>query len=138
MEILVSSRSKGKQAFVSSMVRLYEQELRLQQSKYKLEIHFRKGLKQEGMRGCVTKIGPKYLVMLLDSSLKDDILIETVAHEMVHVKQYAKGQIQSITGRKTNKWLGKHVKAKYYDRPWEIEAMSREKLLASKIYAIIS
>lgn len=51
-------------------------------------------------------------------------LLETVAHEMVHVKQYAR---REITGKDT--WLGKFVNSKtvnYYDLPWEIEAHGRE------------
>ena len=138
MEITVNSRSAGKETLVKAMALLYSQELKLKNSTYTLEINFKNGLKKEGMRGCVSKVGPKTLMMFLDSSLKNESLIETLAHEMIHVKQYGKGHIQSVHGRKTNKWLGKHVRADYYNQPWEIEAMSKEKLLASKVYAIIS
>ena len=51
-------------------------------------------------------------------------LLETVAHEMVHVKQYAR---RELTGDST--WQGKTYNPKttdYWDEPWEIEAHGRE------------
>jgi hypothetical protein len=51
-------------------------------------------------------------------------LLETVAHEMVHVKQYAR---KEINGRDC--WYGKYIntdKTEYWDLPWEIEAHGRE------------
>lgn len=136
MQIVVHSSSPGKRALVEASARFYEQELRLQKSKYVLEIQFKKGLaKREGMRGCVSDIAPRHLIMLLDSGLKDHALFETLAHEMIHVKQYARGQFR-IDRNKTI-WLGKPLRLKYYQQPWEIEAFGKEKVLASKIYNII-
>ena len=54
-------------------------------------------------------------------------LLETVAHEMVHVKQYARGELYQ--GIRVNKyrWQGKWVgNMDYWDEPWEIEAHGRE------------
>ena len=49
----------------------------------------------------------------------------TLAHEAVHVKQYALGEITEDM----NTWKGTRVPAStdYYDSPWEIEAHGREK-----------
>ena len=60
-------------------------------------------------------------------------LLETVAHEMVHVKQYARGELfESIGKHGKHRWQGewlsdrsKHV-TEYWDQPWEIEAHGRE------------
>lgn len=59
--------------------------------------------------------------------------IRCLAHEMVHLKQYVKKELDIITqGNKTvETWLGKVYKFKsnehrYYDAPWEIEAFGRE------------
>ena len=52
-------------------------------------------------------------------------LLETVAHEMVHVKQYARRELHPSK----EAWLGKTVnpkKVSYWDLPWEIEAHGRE------------
>ena len=57
---------------------------------------------------------------------------------MVHVKQYARGQIKEIRGRKTKYWMGKKVRKGYFEQPWEIEAFSKERILANKIFEIIN
>jgi len=52
-------------------------------------------------------------------------LLETVAHEMVHVKQYARREMNPHS----DNWLGKTYnpkKVSYWDLPWEIEAHGRE------------
>lgn len=52
-------------------------------------------------------------------------LLETIAHEMVHVKQYARRELHPVN----NTWCGKTVnpkKTSYWDLPWEIEAHGRE------------
>jgi hypothetical protein len=137
MNIVVHSKSKGKQALVEATAKLYKQELRLGNSTYTVEIQFKKGLANAlGIKGNVCEIAPKHILMLLDSNLKDDRLFETLAHEMIHVKQYAKGQYKAVRTKRF--WMGQHIKANYYDQPWEQEAMAKEKLLAGKIYAIIA
>lgn len=52
-------------------------------------------------------------------------LLETVAHEMVHVKQYAKRELSPDK----HEWMGKTYnpdEVNYWDLPWEIEAHGRE------------
>jgi hypothetical protein len=137
MNIVVHSKSAGKQALVNATAHLYKQELKISNSTYTVEIQFKKGLANiDGMKGSVCEIAPKHILMLLDSNLKGDRLFETLAHEMVHVKQYAKGQYKTIRTKRF--WMGSLVKANYFDQPWEQEAMAKEKLLASKVYAILA
>lgn len=55
-------------------------------------------------------------------------LLKTVAHELVHVKQYAKGELKPGTVN-APVWEGRAVdlnKTNYWDCPWEIEAHGRE------------
>lgn len=54
----------------------------------------------------------------------------TLAHEMVHVKQMAKGTLKSHP-KGGNIWAGKRYnkKTNYLDRPWEVEAFSRQELI---------
>ena len=52
-------------------------------------------------------------------------MISTLAHEMVHVKQYAVGEMNEYD----NVWQGKKInirKMDYFSLPWEQEAYSRE------------
>ena len=57
-------------------------------------------------------------------------LFKTIAHEMVHVKQYARGEMKDRYKPAYKQiWLGEEVdtnKTHYYDLPWEIEAHGRE------------
>ena len=70
-----------------------------------------------------------YMVVIKPTrSLKD--LGVTLAHEMVHVKQLAKGILKY---RKTGNhiWAGKRYskKTEYLSMPWEIEAFSKQELI---------
>ena len=56
-------------------------------------------------------------------------MLETIAHEMVHVKQYARSEMTDwIIEDKFYKWKGDFVpeSTDYWDLPWEIEANGRE------------
>ena len=60
----------------------------------------------------------------VDRNLSLRKLLTTVAHEMVHVKQYARKELKADYN-----WLGKTyapTKVSYWDQPWEIEAHGRE------------
>ena len=65
----------------------------------------------------------------LDSRLTLRTMLETVAHEMVHVKQYARREMNDFAFKEVHyKWKGKLVpdSTDYWDLPWEIEANGRE------------
>ena len=60
-----------------------------------------------------------------DKKLRLRKLLETIAHEMVHVKQYARRELHPVN----ETWCGKTYnpkKVSYWDLPWEIEAHGRE------------
>ena len=65
---------------------------------------------------------------LTPMSLMD--MSSTLAHEMVHVKQLAKGQMKLLPNE-VRMWKGKRYskKTKYLDMPWEIDAFSKQELL---------
>lgn len=81
---------------------------------------------------------PRFFTIILRDGPGDDDYLKTLAHEMVHVKQYAKRELVSgiMVAAKggfkiTCKWMGDVWKPKskeddYYDSPWEIEAYGRE------------
>ena len=53
----------------------------------------------------------------------------TLAHELTHVAQFAKGQLKPTA--KGRLWKGKFYKANhpYLDQPWEIQAFSRQEII---------
>jgi hypothetical protein len=65
-----------------------------------------------------------------DLSKKQTLL--AIAHEMVHVKQYAKGELYDLLRSRKCKWQGEVYESYntgYWNLPWEIEAHRREKIL---------
>lgn len=137
MLILCGERESATKGLVLNSIQFFIKVLKLTNSKFTLLVFFQRGMaKETDNRGYVQKIGPKCVQMVLDSSLGYEKLIITIAHEMVHVKQYAKGQ---LTGKgKTRYWMGKKVRKDYYDQPWELEAFSKERILANKIFQIVN
>lgn len=70
--------------------------------------------------------------LYVDSGLSSFLKILSLMHEMVHVKQYAKGELfQSLRDSNLHKWNRKEwideQKVNYWELPWEIEAHGREK-----------
>jgi hypothetical protein len=66
----------------------------------------------------------------IDPNLGKRNTLLVLAHEMVHVKQYAKGEMKDYLRAKSVRWCGKVYndnKMNYWDQPWEIEAHGREK-----------
>lgn len=141
MEIKVETRSKEKREFIEAVSRLFAKNLKIDKSKYTLIISSVSNLiKINNMRGSACMLGPKFISIQLDSKLRFDDLISTLAHEMIHAKQYIKGQFKiKITkaGKSNFYWCGKKYNTNYFDSPWEIEAFSRERILANKVAQIV-
>lgn len=56
-------------------------------------------------------------------------LLMTLAHEMVHVKQYATGELYDYKANTKARWHGEVLETEeidYWVQPWEIEAWGRE------------
>ena len=71
---------------------------------------------------------PRRFELEINSSVRLRRLLETVAHEMVHVKQFAKGELYQGIRVNKHRWQGEWVDndSDYWDLPWEIEAHGRE------------
>ena len=73
---------------------------------------------------------PREFDIALDPGLKRKTLLRTLAHEMTHVKQYAKGELKDYA--RTNSHIGwkgklhKDTRATGEDSPWEREAVRME------------
>ena len=82
----------------------------------------------------------RYRIRLRPKYHNRKFFIAILAHEMVHVKQFVRKEmvINVTPKRSTYYWKGKRVVADYYNQPWEIEAWKKERLLATRIYAIFN
>lgn len=71
---------------------------------------------------------PRSFELEINSTVRLRRLLETVAHEMVHVKQFARGELYQGIRVNKHRWQGKWVEGNidYWDLPWEIEAHGRE------------
>ena len=90
-----------------------------------LEITIKLSSPKGAMGYCLELDNNRQFEIEVDRSLPMRKLLETVAHEMVHVKQYARRELHPAT----DKWMGKTYnpkKVSYWDLPWEIEAHGRE------------
>lgn len=93
---------------------------------------------------------PRYFTIRLKQQPLDE-MIRTLAHEMVHVKQYAKNELgkelslarggkglRIVTRWQGDLWSPKSKEDGYWDAPWEIEAYGREVGLHHKWVAFSS
>ena len=134
MNTLVHYRSKAKRQFIEQVIQILAKELKLDKRNFELDVCVRKGLaKNGGYNGAVQPHADGGYVMFIDSALDAVKMVEILAHEMVHVKQFVLGQLQIETdeyGFATYYWMGKKNTDKYFDRPWEIDAWAKERLLS--------
>ena len=64
-------------------------------------------------------------------------IVSTLAHEMVHVKQYVRNELVDLSSTDFNSSVFKNKRynlnrVDYYDQPWEIEAFGRERGLTKE------
>ena len=67
--------------------------------------------------------------MDVESSMSLRKKLLSVAHEMVHVKQFTRKELEHTNTVYVSRWLGKRINNTdngYWDLPWEIEAYGRE------------
>lgn len=131
MEYKVQSRSKKLKAYVEALMPSLIKQLKLERSRKFVLIEIARDI-TPGATGSTTNLPgmDAYVVALKPQKLVD--LGSTLAHEMTHVKQFAKGHFQIVDGKYF--WKGKRVtkRVKYLDQPWEVEAFSRQEILFRK------
>ena len=90
-------------------------------------------LTKEGNEGTAIweddNLRPKEFTITLDSTCTIRNILITLAHEMVHVKQWAKGEMYEYAEQdmvRFNKTKFNLADINYWDYPWEIEAFGRQ------------
>lgn len=93
---------------------------------------------EKGFRGFMNiedcNLRPRQFLIEIEKEQTDDDLMETLAHEMVHVKQDVRGQTKErYRGGFKMYWMGEdHTNTPYRKQPWEKEAFSLEKRLVRR------
>lgn len=75
-----------------------------------------------------THFRPDEFTIELDTKQSIGLMLNTLAHELVHVKQWAKGEMYELQRTAMYKFNGRTFdsdKMDYWDYPWEIEAHGR-------------
>ena len=83
------------------------------------------------IEGYNTRRKARDFLMEIHPGLGARTIMETLAHEMVHIKQYAYGELDDCL----SVWRGEYVDSDnldYWIHPWEIEAHGRELGLVTK------
>lgn len=142
MEYDVDADNPKIKKFLASLMPSYIKQLGLTNSKRAVLVKVTQDL-EEDFQGATMNIEVADCMMVLlkppkrltANSLMD--LAGTLAHEMVHVKQLAKGQMKFLPNE-ARIWKGKRYnkKTKYLDMPWEIDAFSKQELLLRRAIEI--
>lgn len=128
MEFLVNCRSKVIKEYLELITPRMIKHLGLDSSRKCVVITTEKDCTDLGLTVNFDSIDGYVVVIRSNQSVKD--LGVTLAHEMVHVKQMAKGILKPV-GRGSHTWKGKkYVKSTpYYSRPWELDAFAKQEIL---------
>ena len=88
---------------------------------------------EDGAAGWTMALEEDYYVIELYKGFAGTPLLQTLAHEIVHVKQYAIGDLREKMRNgeadfiwKNRRWSPPEGQHEYWDCPWEIEAFGRE------------
>jgi hypothetical protein len=142
MEYAVDADSPKIKKFLDSLMPSFIEQLGLTNSKRAVLVKVTRDL-EEDFQGATMNIDIADCMMVLirtPKRLTPMALMDmagTLAHEMVHVKQLAKGQMKFLPND-AKIWKGKRYskKTKYLDMPWEIDAFSRQELLLRRAIEI--
>tara|TARA_B110000503_G_scaffold48925_1_gene79427 strand:+ start:1434 stop:1910 length:477 start_codon:yes stop_codon:yes gene_type:complete len=135
MRISIKGGTKSQKKYVRSITKFCVKKLMTRMDSLELNIRIRSfGKANEDCYGyCLATddadpARPREFNIDVNSKLKLRLLLETVAHELVHVKQFARGELYQSSVTMKHRWQGKWYKRtpSYWNQPWEWEAAGRE------------
>jgi len=73
---------------------------------------------------------PREFEIYINGDLSAKTILTALAHEIVHVKQWATGELKEYITNRPEKWRGvDYTDGNYYEFPWEIDAYENESVL---------
>ena len=138
MEYLVEATTPNVSKFLDSLMPSMIEQLGLTRSRRAVLVKVTDEI-EDDMQGATIniEIADCYLVLIRQPKrITKASLLEmgtTLAHEMVHVRQLAKGQMKFLPNQ-SRIWMGKRYSKKthYLDQPWELDAFARQEILFRK------
>jgi hypothetical protein len=138
MEYLVEATNPNISKFLNGLMPSMIEQLGLSRSRRAVLVKVTNEI-EDGMQGATLniEIADCYLVLIKQpkrvtkASLLD--MGTTLAHEMVHVRQLAKG-LMKLLPNQARVWMGKRYSKKthYLDQPWELDAFARQEIVFRK------
>ena len=138
MEYLVEATTPNVSKFLDSLMPSMIEQLGLTRSRRAVLVKVTDEI-EDDMQGATIniEIADCYLVLIRQPKrITKASLLEmgtTLAHEMVHVRQLAKGQVKFLPNQ-ARIWMGKRYNKRthYLDQPWELDAFARQEILFRK------
>jgi hypothetical protein len=138
MEYLVEATNPNIRKFLNGLMPSMIEQLGLTRSRRAVLIKVTDEI-EDGMQGATLniEIADCYLVLIKQPKRVTKVSLldmgTTLAHEMVHVRQLAKGLMKFLPNQ-ARIWMGKRYSKKthYLDQPWELDAFARQEILFRK------
>jgi len=133
MHINIRGGSKSQRKYARSMIEFCRK--RLMPRMYNIEVNlYIKNFGEDDSLGyaiasdTADSARPREFDIEVERSQPMRKFLMTIAHEMVHVKQFARGELYESTRLGSHRWQGKWLPKDpdYWESPWEIEAHGRE------------
>ena len=93
-------------------------------------------IKSDAIGYCMMQDTNREFEIELDRKIGIKEMVQALCHEMVHVKQYARKEMNDGIVKGRARWKTKYINmdTNYWDLPWEKEAYRMEKKLADAIW----
>ncbi len=138
MEYKIEAKSETSRKFLEALMPSLIEQLGLTNSRRAVMVKVSDDI-DEGMAGSTVYVdfADCYLVLIKpEKRLTKAKLINmatTLAHEMVHVRQMAKGMMK-ILPNNARMWMGKRYsnKVAYLNQPWELDAFAKQEILVRR------
>lgn len=131
MDVILDIKSKRTRIFLEALLPSMLDQLKLATSKKQVLITTMPDCHEDGLT--IQIPNSDTIMIVMNSRTKLMQLGLTLAHELVHVAQMARGLLKPAK-RGGNIWAGKYYpkSTPYLDRPWEVQAFSKQELLLRK------
>ena len=128
MEFLVNIKSPKLKKYFELILPRMITELGLDKSQKVVVVTVEGDCPDLGLTVAMPAVGGFVIIIKAGQSIVE--LGRSLAHELVHVRQMAKGTLKAAS-RGAHTWAGKRYPAStpYYSRPWEVDAFSRQEII---------
>jgi len=133
MFVTVRGGNQSQKKHVKSMVEYCVKKMMPRMKTLEINVHIKEFGKDDSWGYCIPSDDadahrPREFEIEINKSARLRRMLETVAHEMVHAKQFARGELYESSRTNKHRWQGRWLSKEpgYWDQPWEIEAHGRE------------